>query len=77
MSLGFGLSSTTGADHTVSLQVDVQQVKAGLDMRTPNTLNAENLAIGRDALGTFDVTSDSGITRRSGTVPSKPSPTAP
>ena len=60
MSLGFGLSSTTGADHNVSLQVDVQQVKAGLDMRTPNTLNAENLAIGRDALGTFDVTSDSG-----------------
>jgi len=57
VSLGFGLSSTTGADNNVSLQVDVQQIKAGLDMRTPN---AENLAIGRDALSAFDVTSDSG-----------------
>ena len=57
VSLGFGLSSTTGPDNNVSLQVDVQQVKAGLDMRTPN---AENLAIGRDALGTFDATADSG-----------------
>ena len=36
VSLGFGLSSTTGADNNVSLEVDVQQVKAGLDMRTPN-----------------------------------------
>ena len=36
VSLGFGLSSTTGTDNNVSLQVDVQQVKAGLDMRTPN-----------------------------------------
>ena len=36
VSLGFGLSSTTGADNNVSLQVDVQQVKAGLEMRTPN-----------------------------------------
>ena len=57
VSLGFGLSSTTGADDNVSLQVDVQQVKAGLDMRTPNALN---LAIGLDALRTFDTTADSG-----------------
>jgi hypothetical protein len=57
VSLGFGLSSTTGADNNVSLQVDVQQVKTGLDMRTPNGLN---LAIGRDALSAFDATADSG-----------------
>jgi hypothetical protein len=57
VSLGFGLSSTTGADNNVSLEVDVEQVKAGLDMRTPN---AVNLAIGLDALSTFDTTADSG-----------------
>ena len=73
VSLGFGLSSTTGTDNNVSLQVDVQQVKAGLDMRTPNTRTPRTWP--SDATRWVRSTSPPivVITRRSGTVPSNPS----